>query len=119
MVKLEGVRGAFVRAHGDELMSIIEKIQAEVKAGALEAPEEKKDRDPKRKKREDALLDWRKGEAVTRKVTPSAVLSNGLVAELSGSPPLSLEALEKVPYFGMKRLTRYGAALMALLDPLR
>lgn len=119
MVKLEGVRGAFVRAHGDELMAIIEKIQAEVKAGALEAPEEKKDRDPKRKKREDALVDWRKAEAVTRKVTPSAVLSNALVAELSGSPPLSLEALEKVPYFGMKRLTRYGAALMALLDPLR
>ena len=119
MVKLEGVRGAFVRAHGDELMSIIEKIQAEVKAGALVAPEEKKDRDPKRKKREDALLDWRKAEAANRKVTGSAVLSNGLVAELSGSPPLSLEALEKVPYFGMKRLTRYGAALMALLDPLR
>jgi ribonuclease D len=119
MVKLEGVRGAFVRAHGDELMSIIEKIQAEVKAGALVAPEEKKDRDPKRKKREDALLDWRKVEAANRKVTGSAVLSNGLVAELSGSPPLSLEALEKVPYFGMKRLTRYGAALMALLDPLR
>lgn len=119
MVKLEGVRGAFVRAHGDELMSIIEKIQAEVKAGALVAPEEKKDRDPKRKKREDALLDWRKAEAANRKVTGSAVLSNGLVAELSGSPPPSLEALEKVPYFGMKRLTRYGAALMALLDPLR
>ena len=119
MVKLEGVRGAFVRAHGDELMTIIERIQAEVKAGALSVPEEKKDRDPKRKKREDALMEWRKGEAVARKVTPSAVLSNGLVAELAGSPPLSLQALEKVPYFGTKRLTRYGAALMSLLEPLR
>jgi ribonuclease D len=119
MVKLEGVRGAFVRAHGDELMTIIEKIQAEVKAGALVAPEEKKDRDPKRKKREDALVEWRKGEAAHRKVTASAVLSNGLVAELSTTPPASLEALGKVPYFGMKRLTRYGSALMSLLDPLR
>ena len=119
MVKLEGVRGAFVRAHGDELMSIIEKIQGEVKAGALVAPEEKRDRDPKRKKREDALVEWRKAEAAHRKVTASAVLSNGLVAELSGSPPASLEALEKVPYFGMKRLTRYGPTLMSLLDPLR
>lgn len=119
MVKLEGVRGAFVRAHGDELMSIIEKIQGEVKAGALQPPEEKRDRDPRRKKREDALVEWRKAEAAQRKVTASAVLSNGLVAELSTTPPESLEALGKVPYFGMKRLTRYGPALLALLDPLR
>ncbi len=119
MVKLEGVRGAFVRAHGDELMAIIEKIQGEVKTGVLAAPEEKRDRDPKRKKREDALVEWRKAEAATRKVTASAVLSNGLVQELSGNPPATLEELEKVPYFGLKRLTRYGTTLMALLDPLR
>ncbi len=119
MVKLEGVRGSFVRAHGDELMAIIERIQAEVKSGSLEAPEEKKDRDPKRKKREEALMDWRKAEAVGRKVTPSAVLSNGLVSELSGAPPATLEGLEKVPYFGQKRLNRYGQTLLALLDPLR
>ena len=119
MVKLEGVRGAFVRAHGDELMAIIGKIQAEVKAGSLQAPEEKKDRDPKRKKREEALMDWRKGEAANRKVTASAVLSNGLVADLSTTPPATLEALGKVPYFGPKRLSRYGAALMTLLDSLR
>lgn len=119
MVKLEGVRGAFVRAHGEELMAIIERIRAEVKAGALDAPEEKKDRDPKRKKREDALMDWRKAEAVKRKVTPSAVLSNGLVSELAGAPPTTMEGLEKVPYFGLKRLDRYGQTLLALFDPLR
>lgn len=119
MVKLEGVRGAFVRAHGEELMAIIERIRAEVKAGALDAPEEKKDRDPKRKKREDALMDWRKAEAVKRKVTPSAVLSNGLVSELAGAPPTTLEGLEKVSYFGLKRLNRYGQTLLALFDPLR
>lgn len=119
LVKLEGVRGAFVRAHGDELMAIVQKIQADVKAGALQAPEEKKDRDPKRKKREEALMEWRKNEAATRKVTASAVLSNGLVADLATSPPESLTALEKVPYFGPKRLNRYGAALLGLLNPLR
>jgi ribonuclease D len=119
MAKLEGVRGAFVRAHGDEVMALIAKLQADGKAGALPAPDEKKDRDPKRKKREEALLDWRKVEAQTRKVTPSVVLSNGLVAALSDTPPASLEELSKLAYFGEKRLTRYGAALMALLDPLR
>ncbi len=119
MVKLEGVRGAFVRAHGDEIMAMIARVTAEVKAGALAFPDEKKDRDPKRKKREDALMEWRKKEAVERKVTPSVVLSNGLVAELAGTPPESLETLAKVPYFGMKRLERYGAALLSLLTPLR
>ena len=119
MVKLEGVRGAFVRAHGDEVMAIIEQVQAEVKSGALQPPEEKRDRDPKRKKREDALTDWRKKEAATRKVTPSAVLSNGLVGELATTPPASLEELANIPYFGEKRLTRYGAVLLALLEPLR
>jgi ribonuclease D len=82
-------------------------------------PEEKKDRDPKRKKREEALLDWRKVEAGTRKVTPSVVLSNGLVADLASTPPATLEELAKLAYFGEKRANRYGAALMALLDPLR
>lgn len=119
MAKLEGVRGAFVRAHGDEVMALIAKLQADAKAGALEVPEEKKDRDPKRKKREEALLEWRKVEAVTRKVTPSVVLSNGLVAELATSPPASVQELAKVPYFGEKRANRYGGALMALVDPLR
>ncbi|MFZ5445911.1 MAG: ribonuclease D [Myxococcota bacterium] len=119
MAKLEGVRGAFVRAHGDEVMSIIAKVTAEVKAGALTMPDEKKDRDPKRKRREDALLEWRKKEAAERKVTPSAVLSNGLVGDLANEPPESIDALAKVPYFGMKRVERYGAALVALLTPLR
>lgn len=119
MAKLEGVRGAFVRAHGDEVMALIEKLQADGKAGALAMPDEKKDRDPRRKKREEALLDWRKVEAQTRKVTPSVVLSNGLVAALSDAPPATLEELSKLAYFGEKRLNRYGAALMALLDPHR
>ena len=119
MVKLEGVRGAFVRAHGDEVMGVVTRIQAEVKAGTLQAPDEKKDRDPKRKKREEALLEWRKGEASSRKVTASAVLSNGLVADLATSPPESLEGFERVPYFGEKRRERYGHALLSLLNPLR
>ena len=46
-------------------------------------------------------------------------LSNGLVADLSTTPPATLEALGKVAYFGPKRLTRYGPALMTLLDALR
>ena len=119
MARLEGVRGPFVRAHGDEIMAMIEKVTADVKAGALPYPEEKKDRDPRRKKREDALLEWRKKEAGERKVTPSVVLSNGLVGELAANPPETIDALGKVAYFGLKRLERYGSALLSLLAPLR
>lgn len=118
MVKLEGVRGAFVRAHGDEVMALIERVSADVKAGALPFPEDKKDRDPKRKKREDALMDWRKKEAAERKVTPSVVLSNALVATLAAEPPTTVEALGKVSYFGPKRVERYGAAVLTVLSPL-
>jgi len=119
MARLEGVRGPFVRAHGDEIMAMIEKVTADVKAGALPYPEEKKDRDPRRKKREDALLEWRKKEAGERKVTPSVVLSNGLVGELATNPPETIDGLGKVAYFGLKRLERYGSALLSLLAPLR
>jgi ribonuclease D len=119
MAKLEGVRGAFVRAHGEEVMALVARIQGEVKAGTLDAPEEKRDRDPKKKKREESLGEWRKAEATKRKVTPSVVLSNGLVAELASNPPETVEALGAVPYFGGKRVELYGSALIALLAPLR
>lgn len=119
MAKLQGMRGALVRTHGEELMALISSIQSDVKAGLLLPPDEKKERDPKRKKREDALLEWRKEEAANRKVTPSVVLSNGLVGELATTVPESLETLGNVPYFGAKRLNRYGAALIGLLAPLR
>lgn len=119
MAKLEGVRGAFVRAHGDEVMSLLAQVAADVGSGVLATPEEKRDRDPKRKKREEALTEWRKKEATERKVTPSVVLSNALVAELASNPPETADAVAKVPYFGPKRSGRYAEAVVGLLAPLR
>lgn len=119
MAKLEGVRGAFVRTHGEEVMALLQQVADDVKKGVLAAPDEKKERDPKKKKREEALMDWRKKEAADRKVTPSVVLSNGLVAELSANPPESPEVLAKLPYFGAKRSGRYAEAVVGLLAPLR
>ena len=116
---LAGVRGAFVRERGEEVLALVASLTAAQKEGQLAPPDEKKDRDPKRKKREDALMEWRKARASERKVTPSVVLSNPLVAELAGQAPDSLEALAKVPYFGTRRLERYGRALVELLGPLR
>ncbi len=119
MARLEGVRGAFVRERGEEVLALVASLTAAQKAGALAPPDEKKDRDPQRKKREDALVDWRKARAAERKVTPSVVLSNALVAELATAAPDSLDALAKVPYFGARRAERYGRALVELLGPLR
>ncbi|MFT3710275.1 MAG: ribonuclease D [Archangium sp.] len=119
LAKCEGVRGVIVREHGDEILAMLLKVQADVKSGALSMPDEKKDRDPKRRKREEVLMDWRKKRATERKVTPSVVLSNALVDELATTPPVDVENLSKVPYFGQKRLTRDGASLVEVLAPYR
>jgi len=116
LVKLEGVRGAFVRQHGDEVLALIRDLIVQSRDGLLPQPEEKKgDRDPKRKKREDALKAFRAAKATERKVTQSVILPNPLVDELSRNPPESLLALGMLPYFGEKRLKLYGAELMDLL----
>ena len=117
--KLAGVRGSFVRLHGEEVLGLVQSLTEQLKAGTLSMPDERRERDPKKKKREEALLDWRKKEAATRKVTPSVVLSNGLVQTLAGQPPVDLAELSRLPYFGGKRAERYGAQLLALLDPFR
>lgn len=114
--KLAGVRGQIVREHGDEILALIARVSAAVASGELKQTEERRDRDPKKKKREEALLDWRKKAAAERKVTPSVVLSNALVEELATSAPTSPEALGRVPYFGQKRLALYGDVLVGLLS---
>lgn len=119
LTRLEGVRGAFARERGEEVLALVASLSAAVKAGELGPPEEKRERDVQRKRREDALVAWRKAEAAQRKVTPSVVLSNGLVGELATRAPDSLDALAQVPYFGARRLERYGRALVELLAPLR
>lgn len=114
--KREGVRGAFVREHGDETLEKMKELIQLSRDGKL--PEVEKDegpRDPKKKKREDALMAWRKEEAAKRKVTGSAVLSNPLVEELSSNPPASVEALKSIAFFGDKRVQLYGAKLVELL----
>lgn len=117
--KCEGVRGIIVRTHGEEILALINKVQADVKSGALVMPDERKSTDPKRRKREEVLLDWRKKTATARKVAPSVVLSNALVGELATTPPDSVETLSKVPFFGQKRSSLYGVALVDLLTPFR
>lgn len=116
LARREGVRGAFVREHGEAVLAMVRDHVQRARDGALPPVAAVAPRDPKKKKREEALLDWRKAAATARGVTGSAVLSNALVAELSSQPPASLEALAQVPYFGPKRLQLYGDALLKLLQ---
>ena len=48
-------------------------------------------------------------------MTPSVVLPNSLVEELSAAPPRSLEALARVAYLGEKRPRLYGEAVLRVL----
>jgi ribonuclease D len=110
--KRAGVRGAFVRAHGEEVLALIQGLAA---SGELPPSAPSRERDPKRKRREEALLGFRKARATERKVTPSVVLPNPLVEALATANPASLEALAAVPYLGPKRLQLYGEALLQVL----
>ena len=48
-------------------------------------------------------------------MTPSVVLPNLLIDDLTKSAPPSVDELARVPYFGEKRARLYGAELVELL----
>lgn len=115
--RLEGVRGAFAREHGDEVLALIRELSEQQKSGTLpaEGEEEHGPRDPNRRKRADVLKTWRADKSKQRSVTPSVVLTNPLMDELAAHPPASLDDLRKMPWFGEKRVQLYGAELIELL----
>ncbi|MBF5042059.1 ribonuclease D [Aggregicoccus sp. 17bor-14] len=111
-----GVRGAFVRAHGDEVLQVVREILEKARAGTLPPePESRGPKDPNKRKREEALKAFRVAKSQERKVTPSAILPNAVLDTLATEAPVDLEALAQVPYLGEKRLRMYGAELVALL----
>jgi ribonuclease D len=116
LARMAGVRGPFVRTYGDEVLAVVRELVEKSRRGEL-APERepKGPRDANRRKREDALKQFRLEKATERKVTPSVVLPNPILDALASQPPPDLEALAQVPYLGEKRLQLYGAALVELL----
>ncbi|HZH04267.1 MAG TPA: HRDC domain-containing protein, partial [Myxococcaceae bacterium] len=115
MFKVPGVRGPFVREHGDEVLAVLQGLRAQSERGELASDEKGERPDPARRKRAEALKAWRAEKAKVRKVTPSVVLTNPLLEALAASPPKAASDLERVPYFGDKRLRLYGAELAQLL----
>lgn len=114
--KVMGVRGAFVRAHGEEVLALVRETVAQAQRGELpREAEPAAQRDPQRRKREEALKAWRSEKAAARKVTPSVVLPNALFDALVARPPSDLEELRELRFFGEKRLQLYGAELVELL----
>ena len=109
-----GVRGQVVREHGDEVLAVLGALRAAADRGELPVPESPA-RDPRRRRREEALKAFRAAKATERAVTPSAVLPNPLVEQLAATPPADLESLARVPYLGEKRIRLYGEALLRLL----
>jgi ribonuclease D len=117
LARAAGVRGAFVREHGEEVLAIVRELAEKSRKGELKPEREPRDsgRDPNRRKREDALKAFRTEKAAARKVTPSVVLTNPLMDALASQPPRDLEELARVPWFGEKRVRLYGAELLQLL----
>ncbi|WP_309893567.1 HRDC domain-containing protein [Archangium sp.] len=116
LARAAGVRGAFVRAHGDEVLALVRELLEKSRRGELKPPDEQqRPKDNNRRKREEALKAWRAEKATARKVTPSVVLPNPVFDALLSRPPASLEELSTVPYIGEKRVQLYGASLLELL----
>ena len=109
-----GVRGQVVREHGDEVLAVLRTLRAAADRGELPPPAAPV-RDPGRRRREEALKAFRGVKAAERGVTPSVVLPNPLIDQLSATPPADLAALARVPYIGPKRVRLYGEALLRLL----
>jgi ribonuclease D len=109
-----GVRGQVVREHGDEVLGLLAGLRAAADRGELPLPPAPV-RDPGRRRREEALKEFRATKATERGVTPSVVLTNPLVDELAATAPEDLEALGRVPYLGEKRVRLYGEELLRIL----
>ena len=119
LARMAGVRGSFVRSHGDELLELVREQLEKSRRGELAPERENKGpRDTNRRKREEALKTFRVEKATERKVTPSVVLTNPLMEALAAKPPKDVEELAQVPYLGEKRVRLYGAALVDLLAAL-
>ncbi|MCP3144382.1 ribonuclease D [Pyxidicoccus xibeiensis] len=118
LARMAGVRGSFVRTHGEELLNLVKELMEKSRRGELEPEREAKGpKDVNRRKREDALKQFRVEKATERKVTPSVVLPNPVLEMLASTPPKSLDELAQVPWFGDKRLQLYGQALIDVLAP--
>ncbi|WNG60783.1 ribonuclease D [Archangium gephyra] len=116
LAKAAGVRGAFVRAHGDEIIALVRELLEKSRRGELKPAEEQKGpKDANRRKREEALKAWRAEKATARKVMPSVVLPNPVFDVLLSRPPANLDELRAVPYIGEKRVELYGEDLLTLL----
>ena len=116
LAKAAGVRGAFVRAHGDEIIALVRELLEKSRRGELKSAEEQKGpKDANRRKREEALKAWRAEKATARKVMPSVVLPNPMFDVLVSRPPANLDELRAVPYIGEKRVELYGEDLLTLL----
>ncbi|ATB42877.1 ribonuclease D [Cystobacter fuscus] len=117
LARAAGVRGAFVRAHGEEVIALVRELLEKSRQGELKPEvEERGPRDANRRKREDALKAWRSEQAAARKVTPSVVLPNALFDALVSRPPANLDELRALPYLGDKRVGLYGEGILAVLS---
>lgn len=116
LARIPGVKGAFVKAAGREVLEGIESLSLAAARGELPPPPKPEGRrDPLRREREERLKAFRMEAATARGVTPSVVLPTPVLERLLAHPPASLDELAQVPWLGEKRVRLYGEALLQLL----
>lgn len=108
-LKLSGVHGRIMSAHGDELLALIK----DAKSKPLNLPDVPRQREvaEHEEKLEDKLKDWRRAEAANRGVPLQVVLPAKALDHIKRH---GASELSSVPQLGPKRIARYGAKLLDL-----
>ncbi len=119
---LPGLFPREVARHGHALRETLERGLALASEGrapaALERPrpsDAERAEAKTRRRREDALKDWRRTEAQARRVPNVVVLPNPALDWIVARGGATLEELAAHPDIGPKRVARYGAAIMTAL----
>lgn len=116
LARLQGVKSAFVKSAGAELIETIARLVDADRRGELPPPPRVGGhRDPGRRDREERLKAFRHAAAQARGVTTSVVLPTPVLDRLVARPPLDRAALAEVPWLGEKRVRLYGDAILAAL----
>lgn len=113
--RIPGMKGSFVRARGEDVLTAIASAYDRAARDELPPPPPSPRPDPGRRKREERLKAWRNEVAKARGVLPMVVLPNPVLDRLAADPPADLEALARVPWLGDKRVALHGEAILAAL----
>ena len=119
LARAAGVRGAFVRAHGEEVLALVRELLEKSRAGRAEAgagAEGAEGPEPAQARGGAQGVARGEGAGAQGDALGGAAQPRASTRSLS-RPPANLEELRAVPYFGEKRVRLYGRGAAGAARP--